>query len=100
MEEKAILGVPWTVVSFGANKVIGTLTTLVLARLLSPGDFGVIAIALMVVSFLYWFGGLSFASAIVLRQDLDEVDLGTALTLMLVSGLLATAVAAALASAV
>jgi O-antigen/teichoic acid export membrane protein len=100
MEEKAILGVPWTVVSFGANKVIGTLTTLALARLLSPSDFGLIAIALMVVSFLYWFGGLSFANTIVLRQELDEIGQGTALTLMLVSGLLATAVAAALASTI
>ena len=50
MEEKAILGVPWTVVSFGANTVITTVTTLLLARLLSPNDFCVIAVALMVVS--------------------------------------------------
>ena len=96
MEEKAILGVPWTVVSFGANKVITTVTTLVLARLLSPNDFGVIAVALMVVSFLYWFGGLSFANTIVLRQDLDETGLGTALTIMLITGVVSTAVAAAL----
>lgn len=100
MEEKAILGVPWTVVSFAANKVITTVTTLVLARLLSPGDFGVIAVALMVVSFLYWFGGLSFANTVVLRQDLDDLGLGTAFTIMLVTGALATAVAAAASPAV
>jgi PST family polysaccharide transporter len=96
VEEKAILGVPWTVVSFAANKVITTLTTLVLAHLLSPDDFGVIAVALMVVSFLYWFGGLSFANTIVLRQDLDALGLGTALTIMLATGALATVVAAVL----
>ena len=100
VEEKAILGVPWTVVSFGANKVITTLTTLVLARLLSPDDFGVIAVALMVVSFLYWFGGLSFANTIVLRQELDARGLGTALTIMLVTGAVATVLAAAASPAV
>jgi O-antigen/teichoic acid export membrane protein len=49
MEKKAILGVPWTVGSYAANKLLTTATTLVLAHLLSPSDFGVIAIALMVV---------------------------------------------------
>jgi O-antigen/teichoic acid export membrane protein len=96
VERKAILGVPWTVVSFAANKSISTLTTLVLARLLSPSDFGVIAIALMVVNFLFWFGGLSFAGTLVVRQDLDLRGQGTTLTLMLGSGLAAAAIAAAL----
>lgn len=95
MERKAILGVPWTVVSFAANKGVTTATTLVLARLLAPSDFGVMAVAGMVVNFLYWFGGLSFAGTIVVRQDLDRRGLGTTLTLMLGSGLAVAVVAAA-----
>ncbi len=94
MERKAILGVPWTVVSFAANKGVTTATTLVLARLLAPADFGVMAVAGMVVNFLYWFGGLSFAGTVVVRQDLDARGLGTTLTLMLGSGLVVALIAA------
>ncbi|HWE14275.1 MAG TPA: oligosaccharide flippase family protein, partial [Solirubrobacteraceae bacterium] len=100
MEEKAILGVPWTVLSFGANKVVTAGTTLVLARLLVPSDFGIVAITQIVLSFLFWFGGLSFASTVVLRQDLDRRGLGTALTLMLASGVAVTVIADAAAPAI
>jgi O-antigen/teichoic acid export membrane protein len=95
MEDKAIHGVPWTVLSFAANKCVTLLTTLVLAHLLAPSDFGVIAIALMVVNFLFWFGGLSFAGTLIVRQDLDVRGQGTIMTLMLCSGVLAAAIAAA-----
>lgn len=100
MERKAIRGVPWTVVSFAANKALTTLTTLVLAHLLDPADFGVMAVALMVVNFLYWFGGLSLAAALVVRQDLDRRGLGTGLTLMLGCGAAVAVLAAAVSPAI
>jgi PST family polysaccharide transporter len=96
MEEKAILGVPWTVVSYAVNKGVSTLATLVLAHLLMPSDFGLIALALIVVNFLYWFGGLSVGSALIVRQELDARGVGTAFTLTVASGVVAAAVAAAL----
>jgi lipopolysaccharide exporter len=95
MEKKAILGVPWTVGSYAANKLLTTATTLVLAHLLSPSDFGVIAIALMVVNFLFWFGGLGFANTVIVRQDLDELGQRTVFGLMLLSGLVVAAITAA-----
>jgi PST family polysaccharide transporter len=94
MEKKAILGVPWTVGSYAANKILTTVTTLVLAHLLSPSDFGLIAIALMVVNFLFWFGGLGFASTVIVRQDLDQRGQRTVLSLMLLSGLAVAVIAA------
>src|SRR5437588_9840033 len=93
MEQKAILGVPWTVVSFATNKLITTVTTLVLVHLLAPSDFGLIAFAMVAINLLFWFGGLSFASTLIVRQDLDQRGQGTALTLMLASGVAAAAAA-------
>jgi lipopolysaccharide exporter len=95
MEEKAILGVPWTVGSYAANKILTTTATLVLAHLLSPSDFGLIAIALIVVNFLFWFGGLGFANTVIVRQDLDERGQRTVFSLMLLSGLAVAVIAAA-----
>lgn len=81
MEDKAIRGLPWTLLSFGLNKGVSVLTTLILARLLVPADFGIMALALVATNFLYWFGGISFGSVLVVRQELDRHQQGTILTL-------------------
>ncbi len=47
MEQRAIRGIPWTLLSYAANRVVTVLTTLVLARLLVPADFGLFALALL-----------------------------------------------------
>lgn len=97
MEEKAIRGVPWTFMSFAGSKLVSVGTTLVLARLLVPADFGVMALAIMATSFLYWIGDLGFAGTLIHRQDLDRRSQGTVFTLMMGSSLLATLLALGLA---
>jgi PST family polysaccharide transporter len=97
MEEKAIRGVPWTFMSFAGSKLVAVATTLVLARLLVPSDFGVMALAITATSFLYWVGDLGFAGTLIHRQDLDRRVQGTIFTLMMGSSLLATALAIGLA---
>lgn len=93
MEDKAIRGVPWSLLSFGANRLVTLATTLLLARLLVPTDFGVFALALLFVAVFTLLGELGLGSAMVLRQDLDDRARGTILTLMLVvSGALAAVV--------
>jgi O-antigen/teichoic acid export membrane protein len=96
MEEKAIRGVPWTLLSWIGSKGIGVITTLVLARLLAPADFGVVALAISATSFLYWFADFGFSKALILRQDLDRRGQGTLLSLMMASSLLVGGLAAAL----
>jgi len=48
-----VKSVPWTFVSFGATKVIALLTTVVLAHLLSPSDFGLMALATLAFGALW-----------------------------------------------
>jgi len=83
MNDKAILGVRWSLLTFGANRAVTLVTTLVLARLLIPADFGVFALALLFVTTFRLLGELGLAQAMVLRQDLDDRTRGTILTLML-----------------
>jgi lipopolysaccharide exporter len=89
MEERAIRGVPWTFLSYASSKALGVLTTLVLARLLVPADFGVMALALVATSFLSWIGDLGFAGTLIARQDLDRAGQATLFSLMLVAGVVA-----------
>lgn len=96
MEYQALRSVPWALLSYALTKCIAFGTTLVLARLLVPSEFGIIALAAIATNFLFWFGDLGFAGTLVVRQDLDRRALGTVLTLMLASASLVAVVAAAL----
>lgn len=86
MEEKAVRGVPWTLVGYAANKVITVTTTLTLAALLAPDDFGVVALAMIVVHVLNMVGDMGMAATLVLRQDLTRRDQGTLLSMMIAMG--------------
>lgn len=98
MEEKSIShGVPWTFVSFGATKVLSLLTTIVLARLLSPADFGLMAIALLAFGALGLFQDLGLGATLVLRQDFEEKALGTILTLLMITAVTVAVIVSALA---
>jgi O-antigen/teichoic acid export membrane protein len=100
MQEKALRGVPWTLMSYASSKLVAIPTTLVLAHLIVPADFGLLALATIATNFLSWIADMGFSGAVVLRQDFDRRALGTLLTLMAVTGLGAAVIAVAFAPAV
>ena len=83
--------------SYAGGKVIAVLTTLVLARLVAPADFGILALATLATNFLNWIADMGFSGTVVLRQDLDRRGLGTLLTLMAATGVFAGLLAVAVA---
>ncbi|MDP1846597.1 MAG: oligosaccharide flippase family protein [Solirubrobacteraceae bacterium] len=95
MEDKARRALPLSLLSFGANKVITVGTTIVLARLLDPTEFGLFALAIMMLALLSMFNDFGFGRLLIARQDLDAVAKGTMLTAMVAtSALLGLALAA------
>ena len=72
MDPKAVRGVSWTLISYAFNRGITLATTLVLARLLVPADFGVVALASVVIGIVGLFKDLGLGGALIVRQDLDE----------------------------
>ncbi len=97
MHERAIRGVLWTLFSYSGSKVIAVLGTVVLARIVAPAEFGLLAVATLATNFLNWIADMGFSSALVVRQDLDERGQGTLLTMMIASGFAAALIAVALA---
>lgn len=96
MEEKALRSLPLSLLSFGANKVITVCTTIALARLLNPTEFGLFALALMTLALLSTFNDFGFGKLLVARQDLDATAKGTILTVLIASSVgLALALVAA-----
>lgn len=95
MDERAIKGVPWTLLTFGSSKIVGLLTTVVLARLLVPADFGLFALAALASLFLTVFRDFGLGSVLIVRQDFDLRARGTVVTMMFGAGVFAALLVAA-----
>ena len=86
MPVDALRGIPWTLLSYAATRVVTLATTLVLARLLVPADFGLFAMATLGMELLSVFSGLWLGAALVVRGDMDARAQGTVLTLLMAAG--------------
>ena len=97
MNDQTIRGLPWTLLSYTGSRVVSVITTLVLARLVVPADFGLLALATLATNFLTWIADMGFSGTLVVRQDLDRRGMGTLLTLMILTGVCAGLIAVAIA---
>jgi PST family polysaccharide transporter len=91
-----VRGIRWSFVAYAGTRLLGVAATLVLARLLVPHDFGLVAFAALSIQFVVSFTSLGLGPAIVIRPGLDRRALGTVQTSMLVLGPLSAAVVLAL----
>jgi PST family polysaccharide transporter len=73
--------------SFLVSRALVFLSTLVLARLLAPKDFGLVGLALLIVGFLDVAKNLGVTSALIFRQDIADEDADEVFVLNLLSGL-------------
>ncbi|MCB0211374.1 MAG: lipopolysaccharide biosynthesis protein [Anaerolineae bacterium] len=71
-------GVIWLNAGQIFNQAFGLVNTVVLARLLTPADFGLIGMAMVFMNFLSMVNELGLAEAIVQREELDEAHLSSA----------------------
>ena len=86
LKVKAVRAIFWVGVSTALTRVLSFLTTLVLARLLTPTDFGLIVLVTTVISPLQVLSDLGLTRAIISRKDRVDVAASTAVPLVLVSG--------------
>lgn len=88
LTHRTITGMFWMLTGSGLQAVLKIVVISILARLLTPADFGVIGASLVVISFLEIFGKLGLAPAIVQRPDLNETHIKTGQTASIVLGCL------------
>jgi polysaccharide transporter, PST family len=72
LKRRALSGFIWAYGSFFGNRVLTFTATLVLARLLVPSEFGVVAFTLAILSYVENVADLGLGSALVQRADADE----------------------------
>lgn len=81
LTEATITGLFWTSLARGSQGVLQLVAMLVLARLLSPQDFGLFAAALVIAGFSAIFSELGVSAAIVQRPTLEPRHIRSGFTL-------------------
>ena len=82
----AFSAVRWTGLARMAGEVVAFVSTVALARLLTPADFGVATVALFVVTIAAQTGQQGLTAPLVQRRTADEAHLRVAVLLSLVLG--------------
>lgn len=90
LTNKALKGMSWSylsvIASAGSQIIIGA----IMARLLTPADFGIIAISNIVLRFGQYFSQLGMTAAVIQKKDLSHKDMATAHNLAMLTGLIVT----------
>jgi O-antigen/teichoic acid export membrane protein len=92
LNEKLFTGAAWMLLTRGLIKSLGLVSSIVLARLLAPSDFGLIAIAMSFYAFILLFGSVGFNSALVQKSDASDHDFDVVWTIGVVFGAIAACV--------
>lgn len=95
LTQRTIGGLLWAAWGKGAQAVLHLAVLAILARLLSPAQFGVVSAALVVIGFSAIFTHLGMGPALVQRPALESRHLGTATTFSLALGVAFAAAVAA-----
>lgn len=77
LKNKALKGGLWSGIEQFSSKVVQFVFTIILARLLSPDDYGVVALTLVFFSIASVLIDSGFATALIRKPDKNEWDLST-----------------------
>lgn len=90
LKQKAAKGFMWSAIQKWGRAAITGLIFIVLSRLLSPEDFGLVALAAVFTEFVEIFLDQGFSAAVIQRNNLDRKHLDTAFWISILTGGLLT----------
>lgn len=99
VKQKTIVGASWMVVWRFCTRALGLVSTFVLARILVPGDFGLLTMATAVAGMVDALSQVQLQDALVRTHETDRALYNTAFTMQVARALLTGAIVAALAPA-
>ncbi len=79
-------GALWNAATFGLSKIVVLVTTVILARLLDPADFGLLGIGLVVIGYLDFINDFGVSAAVVQHEGEAEETASTAFWLNMALG--------------
>jgi teichuronic acid exporter len=84
LRQAALTGARWTMAAKVGMQLVTWPITIIVMRLLEPGDYGLFAIALLFSGFIVLFSELGFAVALVQAREVDDRMQRAAATMVLV----------------
>lgn len=88
IKQEMISGIFWTVVQKYSGLIVQIIVTAILARLLTPEDFGVVAVATILIAFFNLFTDMGIGPAIIQKQDLTKDNLNSIFSFTIWGGIL------------
>ena len=85
--QKFLDGALWMIAMRWLMRIIGLISTIILARLLTPADFGIVALALIVVGLLEILSWTAVDLALIREQDPTREHYDTAWTIQIIQGI-------------
>lgn len=77
LRSKTISGLKWTTTSSVLNSLFQIIQLIILAQILSPADFGLIALTMVVVGFSDMFIDMGFSNAIIYKKEVSNNQLSS-----------------------
>lgn len=91
ISKRMVAGASWMVLFKLFDRSLGLISTVILARLLVPQDFGIVAMAATVIALLELFSAFGLDAALIQRSDASPEHFNAAWTLNLLAGCLVAA---------
>jgi O-antigen/teichoic acid export membrane protein len=88
LKQQAVSGVKWGSISMGAVTVLQFVTLTALARVLSPSDFGLMGMVMVVIGFVQAFADIGISNAIIHRQNPTRNHLSSLYWLNILAGVI------------
>ncbi|RPH22347.1 MAG: lipopolysaccharide biosynthesis protein [Alteromonadaceae bacterium TMED7] len=73
LKGKTINAISWSVLLQSSSQLLNFIIGVFIARLLTPDDFGLVAMVLVFVSFSQLFADLGFAAALIQREKIENI---------------------------
>lgn len=86
LKTKGLKAASWNFFNMMVNQLRNFIVSLVLARLLTPADFGLVSMAMVLNSILDFLVDFGFSSAVIRRKEVNSVELSTIFWINIIVG--------------
>lgn len=90
LKQKTLHGIKWSYISTITTAILQIGYTAIMARLLNPSDFGLVAMGGVVLRFGQYFAQMGMGSALIQKKDLTKENVSAAFTSSIFLGLIFT----------
>ena len=90
LKNKGLKSSAWNFLTLLTNQLRNFIVTLVLARLLTPADFGLVSMAMVLNTILDFFVDFGFSSAIIRKEKVSETETSTIFWINIIVGCVCT----------